>query len=111
MLRFSVFVARYSLALLGVMFSTRYKRGAKAPSAPRNSDDWRSLLKRLADESLVPSGGAGFLIDTFYRYVSDREIVILKRNERRFWTRTAAREDAEATMLKLMNQTGAEAKA
>jgi len=57
-----------------------------------------------------PCGSAGILVDTFYRYVGDHEIVILKRNERRFWTRTAAREDAEATMLRLMNESGADTK-
>lgn len=97
--------------LLGLMFSTRYKRSTKPTPTVEKSDDWRSLLKHLADESLVPCGSAGILVDTFYRYVGDHEIVILKRNERRFWTRTAAREDAEATMLRLMNESGADTQA
>jgi hypothetical protein len=42
-------------------------------------------------------------IDTFFRYVSDREILFIKRNERRFWTCTAAREDAESSLTHLMN--------
>jgi hypothetical protein len=29
-------------------------------------------------------------------------MVFIKRNEARFWTRTAAREDAEAAMVRLM---------
>lgn len=97
--------------LLGVKFTTRYKRSSSPTPKSRNSEDWHSLLKRLAADTLVPAGSAGILVDTFYRYVGDREIVILKRNERRFWTRTAAREDAEATMLKLMAQSETDASA
>jgi hypothetical protein len=53
---------------------------------------------------LVPAGTSRIFIDTFFRYVSDREILFVKRNERRFWTRTAAREDAESAVTYLMNQ-------
>jgi hypothetical protein len=35
--------------------------------------------------------------------VTDREILFIKRNERRFWTSTAAREDAESALTHLMN--------
>jgi len=33
-------------------------------------------------------------IDTFFRYVSDRRSCLSRRNEGRFWTRSAGREDA-----------------
>lgn len=36
------------------------------------------------------------------RLVTDNEIIIIKRNERRLWTRSQAREDAEATFLQAM---------
>jgi hypothetical protein len=42
-------------------------------------------------------------IDTFFRAVSEHEILFIKRNERRFWTRTAAREDAESALTQLIN--------
>jgi hypothetical protein len=90
--------------LLAVCFVTRFKGSAQQPSASSRMENWRTLLERLAQDSLVPSEGGGILVDTFYRYVSEHEIVIFKRNERRFWTRTAAREDAEAIMLKLMSE-------
>ena len=32
------------------------------------------------------------------RILTDSEIAIIKRNEHRLWTRSAARDDAEATM-------------
>jgi len=37
------------------------------------------------------------------RVVSDTDIYIIKRDERRLWTRSMAREDAEATLLQAMN--------
>ena len=45
-----------------------------------------------------------FFIDTFFRYVGDREIIFIKRNEQRFWTRTAAREDVELALTYLLNR-------
>jgi hypothetical protein len=61
---------------------------------------WRDALERFAtaadigghrDERLYREG--------LVRAVFDDGIVIVKRNEPRLWSRSAAREDAEATML------------
>ncbi|HYT44580.1 MAG TPA: hypothetical protein VEP90_19775, partial [Methylomirabilota bacterium] len=41
-------------------------------------------------------------IDSMVRVVTDTEIYIIKRDERRLWTRSMAREDAEATLLQAM---------
>jgi hypothetical protein len=41
-------------------------------------------------------------VDGMIRVVSDTDIIIIKRNERRLWTRSLAREDAEATLLQAM---------
>jgi hypothetical protein len=38
------------------------------------------------------------------RAVSDEQIIIVKRNENRLWTRSMAREDAEATLVQAMNR-------
>jgi hypothetical protein len=64
---------------------------------------WRNLLAKLEKDSLVPAGSSRIFIDTFFRHVSNHEILFIKRNERRFWTRTAAREDAESALTRLMN--------
>jgi hypothetical protein len=37
------------------------------------------------------------------RVVSDTQIIIIKRNEMRLWTRSMAREDAEATLLQAIH--------
>ena len=52
---------------------------------------------------LVPYNSHQIYLDGLVRSVSDTEIIIIKRNERRFWTRSMAREDAEATMLQIIN--------
>ena len=67
-------------------------------------ESWRNILTKLDQSSRVPMGGPRIFIDTFFRYVGDEEILFVKRNEQRFWTRTAAREDAESALTYLMNQ-------
>jgi hypothetical protein len=42
-------------------------------------------------------------IDNMVRVVTDTEIYIIKRDERRLWTRSMAREDAEATLVQAMH--------
>lgn len=84
--------------LLAVCFTTRY-----VESTSHSSAAWSDVLAHINQNSLVNAGSSRIFIDTFFRYVSDREILFIKRNERRFWTRTAAREDAESALTHLMN--------
>ena len=94
-----------SAPLLAVCFSTRYKKDQRSvESTDHDPVAWSDILSDLQQHSLVPAGTSRIFIDTFFRYVSDREILFVKRNERRFWTRTAAREDAESAVTYLMNQ-------
>jgi hypothetical protein len=90
--------------LLAVSFTTRY-RNHPLPIESRGHDPagWSGLLANLNQDSLVHAATSRIFVDTFFRYVSDREILFIKRNERRFWTRTAAREDAESALTHLMN--------
>lgn len=89
--------------LVGVWFETHYRNTA-VPTAPGNGAGmWRNLLTQLDQSSLVPANSSRIFIDTFFRHVSEREILFIKRNERRFWTRTAAREDAESALTRLMS--------
>lgn len=88
--------------LLAVHFKTRYKRDP-LPKPVGDADAWRGLLTNLEKNSLLQAGSSRIFTDTFFRHVTDREILFIKRNERRFWTRTAAREDAESALTHLMN--------
>jgi hypothetical protein len=87
--------------LIAVSFTTHYK------NAPFLKEDdalsWGALLAKLDSSSFIHANNARIFVDTFFRYVSDSEILFIKRNERRFWTRSAAREDAESALTYLMN--------
>jgi hypothetical protein len=90
--------------LLAVSFMTRYRQDVPpAAMSDTNAEAWSRVLARLQEDSLVHGGSSRIFIDTFFRYIGDREILFIKRNERRFWTRTAAREDAESALAYLMN--------
>ena len=88
--------------LLAVSFSI-YDKKAPVPNGG-DQNEWRKVLAKLDQASLVPAGGSRIFIDTFFRYVGDRELLFVKRNEQRFWSRTAAREDVASTLAYLMNQ-------
>jgi len=90
--------------LLAVSFVTRYKQDASpAALSDTNAEAWSNVLARLQEDSLVSGSSSRIFIDTFFRYIGDREILFVKRNERRFWTRTAAREDAESALAYLID--------
>ncbi|MEZ5399204.1 MAG: N-6 DNA methylase [Bryobacteraceae bacterium] len=92
--------------LVGVWFETHYRDTAVQSSPGNGAGMWRDLLVKLDQSSRLPANSSRIFIDTFFREVSDREILFIKRNERRFWTRTAAREDAESALTHLMNLEG-----
>jgi type I restriction-modification system DNA methylase subunit len=90
--------------LLAVCFTTRYKNGDKNDSEPpSDAEAWRSLLTDLDQDSLLQARARRIFVDTFFRHIGDREILFIKRNERRFWTRSFAREDAESALTHVMN--------
>ena len=89
--------------LLAVCFTTHYRNGGPLTMPPDDPEAWAGVLKRIQQNAVVHAGASRVFIDTFFRYVNDREILFLKRNERRFWTPSAAREDAESALTYLMN--------
>ncbi len=64
--------------------------------------EWDDILKR-SEKALSRPVSQSVYIDCLVRAVTDTDIFIIKRNERRLWTRSAAREDAEATILQAMH--------
>lgn len=88
--------------LLAVSFAI-YDKDAPLPNDD-DKEEWRNVLAKLEQSSLIPAGGSRLFVDTFFRYVGDQELLFVKRNEQRFWSRTAAREDVESTLTYLMNQ-------
>ena len=87
--------------LLAVLFAAQGK--ATQLAQPNPNDDWAKVLTLLDKYSLQTAGSRRIYTDSFVRLVGEDEILLIKRNEARFWTRSAAREDAEATQLQAMN--------
>jgi len=90
--------------MLAAVFSITHGECAPSPATPLHThmDDWESLLYRLEKTSLFPCAKRQIYIEGMVRLVTDTEIVLIKRNEKRLWTASMAREDAEATLLQAM---------
>lgn len=89
--------------LIAVSFSARYRDDGASDLSEDEHGQWRSVLANLDSMALSSVDRSRIFIDSFFRYVSESEILFIKRNERRFWTRTSAREDAESALTFLMN--------
>jgi len=88
--------------LVGIVFSTQYKDSPLPPVTESDEAEWSSLLHRLNEGILTNWQRSRFYIDGLVREVTDTDCIIIKRNERRHWTRSAAREDAEAALLQAL---------
>jgi type I restriction-modification system DNA methylase subunit len=69
-------------------------------------DSWHSILEQIGKALPQPVGSSQIVLDGIVHAVSSNAVIIVKRNEKRFWTRSLAREDAEATLCKAMIDTG-----
>ncbi|HIJ72529.1 MAG TPA: N-6 DNA methylase [Candidatus Hydrogenedentes bacterium] len=89
-------------AMLAVVFSTQAKGTEPKRDTKPDEQTWKYLVKQLAEDSRTPFHSGSIYVDGLVRSVSPTQIVIIKRNAGRLWTRSAAREDAEATLLRAM---------
>ena len=68
-----------------------------------NSDfTWKDILFEIGENILQQISISQVMLDGIIHIVSDASILIIKRNEKRFWTRSLAREDADVTLHKYM---------
>jgi len=89
--------------MIAVVLETAETGGSDVPLiADPNRHEWASLMRKLDDVSVQHEGSRRIFIDGVVRIVSETEIIIIKRNERRLWTASMAREDAEATIKQAM---------
>lgn len=87
--------------MLAVVFTIQ-QRGAILSKLENNDEfEWHNLLQRL-NQTLREPVSSRIYIDGMVRGTTDTDVFIIKRNERRLWTRSLAREDAEATLLRAM---------
>lgn len=69
------------------------------------NDSWSYILKKIGKVLPRPMGTSQILLDGIVHVLTDQSIIVIKRNEKRFWTRSLAREDAESTLAKRMLET------
>lgn len=91
-----------STAMLCVVLSTQ-EVGHIPQFLDNDEDAWVTVLSELNDALLVPYKSNRVYIDGIVRAVTDTDIIIIKRNEKRLWTKSMAREDVEATLLQAIN--------
>ncbi len=65
--------------------------------APKE-DSWSDYLQKIGDSLPREMGTSQILLEGIVQVVTDTSIIIIKRNQKRFWTRSLAREDAESTL-------------
>jgi hypothetical protein len=66
---------------------------------------WDHILEEIGKALPKPMGTSQIVLDGVIHAISDDAIIIIKRNEKRFWTRSLAREDATSTLCKRMLET------
>lgn len=94
--------------LIAISFTAHYKNDPVSNVGAGDAEAWREILTTLDRVSLNQVDRSRIFVDSFFRYITETEILFIKRNEQRFWTRTAAREDAESALTFLMNQATAD---
>ncbi|MCK5157467.1 MAG: N-6 DNA methylase, partial [Spirochaetales bacterium] len=66
---------------------------------------WDHILEEIGKALPKPMGTSQIVLDGVVHAISDDAIIIIKRNEKRFWTRSLAREDVASTLCKRMLET------
>lgn len=93
-----------SVPVLCAVFSL-HQRGKPASTALGTETNWREVVSRL--QTIVSRPVSRQLaVEGVVRAVTSTDIIIVKRDEQRLWTASAAREDVEASMLQTMRLQG-----
>jgi type I restriction-modification system DNA methylase subunit len=88
----------------GNMVAVHFYIVEKSISKKTNSNDytWKELFANLAKSTDQPLGTSQMILEGMVHILTDDGAVIIKRNEKRLWTNSKAREDAESTLCKSM---------
>ena len=90
-------------AVVAVVLETREFGGGYSPAfRSEESEDWLAVLRRL-DVQWEASQMQSILRYGIVRAVTDTAIVVVKHDEHRLWTATAAWQDADATAAQIMS--------
>ncbi len=88
--------------MIAIVFTTQEVSDPLPAIDTTDEQEWTGVLDRCS-KALRQKVSHRIYIDNMMRVVTDTEIYIIKRDERRLWTRSMAREDAEATLVQLMH--------
>jgi hypothetical protein len=91
-----------SAPMIAVVLETAEVGRSDEPITNADRHGWASLMRKLDEVSVQHDGSRRIFIDGVVRIVTETEVIVIKRNERRLWTASAAREDAEATIKQAM---------
>ena len=103
-LRWSIHQSDMTDSMIAVVFSIYPKTAKLKDMETETEDSWNSVLERLDSDTTHHFGSSRVFIEGFVRTVSNEQFIIIKRNQMRLWTKSMAREDAEATLNKSMNR-------
>lgn len=87
--------------MLAVVFTIQQKNADLHLRTSDNEQAWFDLVEELSETLRYPISKRIY-IDGMVRIVTDTDVIVIKRDERRLWTRSRSREDAEATLLQAM---------
>jgi hypothetical protein len=90
------------IPMIAVVFTTQEVGDSLPAIDSTDEEEWASVLSRCS-EALRQPVSQHIYIDSMVRVVTDTEIYIIKRDEQRLWTRSMAREDAEAVLVQIMH--------
>jgi hypothetical protein len=90
--------------LIALLFHQVSNEDVREYNVTANDLAWPGVLERLESSMVVPYDTKSVYMDGTVRAItaSASDILIIKRNERRLWTRSMAREDAEATIVQAL---------
>ena len=91
-------------SMIAVVFSIQEKGKKINDTSNDEIKCWDDVLSKLEESLEHPFHSSSIYLEGMVRSVTDDFILIIKRNERRLWTRSMAREDAEATLVQAMNR-------
>lgn len=94
-------------SMIAVIFSIHPKTAKPGDTETADRDSWDLVLERLDSSMTHHFGSSRVFIEGIVRAVTEDDIIIIKRNETRLWTKSMAREDAEATLVQAMNRKSA----
>ena len=92
------------IPMLAIAFESEGTSSRLPPSSSDDAYSWSGILERIDNDNRQPFGSRRIYLEGLARIVTEHDIVIIKRNERRLWTRSAAREDAEATLAQVISR-------